>query len=72
MSSLTASRPRDGIDNPKRRLWVEGLHKKASKVHSKVPYVNRLPFSAVAIIALLVLVNIAAWAIAIIALVSKF
>lgn len=50
--------------------WTKSLHRKASKAHSKVPYVNKLPFSAVAIIVLLVSINIAAWIVAIIALVG--
>ncbi|QDS74743.1 hypothetical protein FKW77_001103 [Venturia effusa] len=48
--------------------WTRRLHSKASRIHSKVPFVNKLSFSAVAIIVLLVLINVAAWIIAIIAL----
>lgn len=50
--------------------WSKSFHRKASRAHSKVPYINKLPFSAVAIIILLILVNFAAWIVAIIALVK--
>ncbi|TLD20976.1 high-affinity nickel transport protein [Venturia nashicola] len=56
----------DTNENPK--SWTQSLRKKASRAHSRVPYVNKLPFSAVAIIIVMILINIAAWIVAIIAL----
>lgn len=69
MSSSPVLGPMESSDGNAQRPWIKGLRKKASMVHSKVPYVNKLPFSAVAIIVFLILVNVAAWVIAIIALV---
>ena len=63
--------PMDTSEDIERRSWVKGFHRKASKVHSRVLYLSKLPFSVVAIIVFLILVNIAAWVVAIIALVRS-
>ena len=41
--------------------WLKIVSAKASNTHSKVPGLKKLPFPAVAIIALLIFVNIAVW-----------
>lgn len=69
MPSTPSLVPMESNENPELLPWTKHLHRKASRVHSKVPYINKLPFSAVAIIVLLILINIAAWIVAIIALV---
>lgn len=34
---------------------------KASAYHSRVPYINKLPFNAIAIIATLIIINVLVW-----------
>jgi hypothetical protein len=47
-----------------KRSWMKSISTKASTVHAKVPGIRKLPFSAVSIIVLLVVVNVAVWIIA--------
>ena len=50
--------------------WFKVMSMKASNTHSRVPGLKKLPFPAVAIIALLIFVNIIVWVAAGIILVS--
>lgn len=38
------------------------VSKKASEYHSRVPYISKLPFPAIAIIITLIVVNLIVWA----------
>jgi high-affinity nickel-transport protein len=42
--------------------FFRNVSNKASQYHSRVPYLQRLPFPAIAIIATLIVVNILVWA----------
>lgn len=62
----------DSVDGTLRGpSWFKTVSAKASSTHSRVPGLNKLPFPAVAIIALLIFVNIAAWVAAGIVLVCE-
>lgn len=50
---------------------IRGFSDKAAVYHGKLPYLRKLPFNAVAIIALLVLVNMFVWAAVGVVLVSR-
>lgn len=52
------SSPKTGTAGPGEKSW---LTRQASAFHEKVPGVKKLPFSAVAIIVILILVNVAVW-----------
>jgi high-affinity nickel-transport protein len=53
----TSSHQYEGVDMSIYKSWKN----KASAYHSRVPYLNRLPFNAIAIIVTLVVVNILVW-----------
>jgi high-affinity nickel-transport protein len=51
------------VDEPSAKpSFFRNVSNKASYYHSRVPYLQRLPFPAIAIIATLIVVNILVWA----------
>lgn len=42
--------------------FLSNASKKASEYHSRVPYLSKLPFPAIAIIITLIVVNLVVWA----------
>ncbi|KAF2196876.1 NicO-domain-containing protein [Delitschia confertaspora ATCC 74209] len=52
----------EGDEEQGKANWMKNFSNKASGYHSKVPYINRLPFAAVAIIVTIILVNLIVWA----------
>jgi high-affinity nickel-transport protein len=61
---MTNSRPTSSIsDSPETRSsFLRNVSKKASAYHSRVPYLSKLPFPAIAIIVILIVVNLLTWA----------
>lgn len=49
-------------EEPAQRSMMKRWHGKASAYHAQVPYLQKLPFPAVAIIAILISVNLLVWA----------
>jgi high-affinity nickel-transport protein len=55
--------PSSNADTPDTKpSFFRNVSAKASHYHSKVPYIQRLPFPAIAIIVTLVVVNLLVWA----------
>jgi high-affinity nickel-transport protein len=67
MATRTLSDVSDG--NPS---FFRKASDKASEYHSRIPYISRLPFPAIAIIVTLVVVNLLVWAAVGVVLVCKF
>lgn len=57
-SPLSSRGAEDGGKASLFKAWSD----KASTFHARVPYLQKLPFSAIAIIAILILVNLVVWA----------
>lgn len=51
----------DDANNTKSTVFGN-MSKKASEYHSRVPYISKLPFPAIAIIVTLIVVNLLVWA----------
>ena len=58
----------DGTADPSSPSERGKLHEKLRKLHARTPLLQRLPFRAVAAIALLILVQLAGWAVAVVVL----
>ncbi|PSN74626.1 NicO-domain-containing protein [Corynespora cassiicola Philippines] len=62
MSSSRPASPQAGDGDQGKASIFKNISDKASLYHARVPYLRRLPFSVIAVIAILIIVNLVVWA----------
>lgn len=60
---MASPRPSIQLGGPADKTsYLQNVSQKASTYHSRIPYLRRLPFPAIAIIVTLIVVNLLVWA----------